>query len=198
MQCNSAAATYTRGLCCQTLFSSIDAAAHLTALPKRAAYSAPVHLPVLCPIQTKRLTNTCSANTCIKFNVAGKVLGRATCLAGSSAVEQNSQQQPQGPNPKPGLLLPAGPPVRSSTPGAHAHGGDPAPQPVYPCRPCPWQREPCHTMQLCRLRCCCTWCACVSTSHGHLMGIKMFVMCTTAATHLYRTSLGCCLSRLLL
>ncbi len=58
MQCNSAAATNTRGLCCQTLVSSSDAAAHLTALPKRAAYPAPVYLPVLCPIQTHLLMNT--------------------------------------------------------------------------------------------------------------------------------------------
>ena len=127
-----------------------------------------------------------------------KVLGRATCLAGSNTVEQNSQQQPQAPDPKPGLLLPAGPPVCSSTPGAHAHGGHPAPQPVHPCRPCPWQCETCHTMQLCRLRCCCTWCACIGTSHSHCMGIKMFVICTAAATHLYRTCMGCCLTRLLL
>lgn len=198
MQCNSAAVTNTRGLCCQTLLSGSDAAAHLTAVPKRAAYSAPVHLPVLFMIQTKLFMNNWSALTCSKVNVARNVLVRTTCLAGSSAVEQNSQQQPQAPNPKPGLLLSAGSPVRSSTPGAHAHGGDPAPQPAYPCRPCPRKCEPCHTMQLCALRCCCTWCACISTSHSHLMSIKLFVMCTTAATHLHRTSLGCCLRRLLL
>lgn len=52
-QCNSTAATYTRGLCCQTLFGSSNAAAHVTAVSKCAAYPAPFHLPVLCPIQTK-------------------------------------------------------------------------------------------------------------------------------------------------
>jgi len=80
MQCSSAAATYTRGLCCQTLFSSSTAAAHITAVPKRAAYSAPLHFPVLCPTQTKRLINNWSAVTCSEFNVARKSLAEQHAL----------------------------------------------------------------------------------------------------------------------
>ncbi len=80
MQCNSAAATYTRDLCCQTLFRSSYAAAHVIALPKRVAYPAPVYLPVLCPIQTQVFVDEWSAVFCSKLNVARKFLAEQHAL----------------------------------------------------------------------------------------------------------------------
>lgn len=51
-------------------------------------------------------------------------------------MEQDTKQQPQGPDSSPSLLLPAGSSIRSSTLGAHAHGPDPQPQSVHSSRPC--------------------------------------------------------------